>query len=151
MSLSNIKVNNLSVLGIDDKPISESNNIVKSNGIYKEFESINGYNSYETLSFSKTGYIDANTGELVTRTGFRATELISINSRYIVTYNCYHDTNNYVCAFYNYNQEFLKNLSIVGTGEPSEHTINVPVDAAYLRLSSYVDSSFDTPSGSTKI
>ena len=38
MSLSNIKVNNSSIIGIDAAPILMSDNLVKSEGVYKAVE-----------------------------------------------------------------------------------------------------------------
>jgi len=43
MSLSNIKVNNSTVIEVDEQPTAESDNLVKSGGVYNHTSTIHGY------------------------------------------------------------------------------------------------------------
>jgi hypothetical protein len=86
MSLSNIKVNNSSIIGVDDEPTDGSNNLVKSGGIFNKI--LNSFYNLNTgtikiQKWEQSQYIDEN-GQIssISSDTIGITPLITLNSAY---------------------------------------------------------------------
>lgn len=130
--------------GIDDTPTGDSNNLVKSGGVYEvinQFEMNSRFGPIELNVTFDDGYVIYDTGEKSTSSSYNNTT-IAVQKDEIIQVRTDSSSVVAVIAAFDANNTYLKNLSVKSTGSVSAYEYIVPQGVEKIIVSVYNSASY---------